>query len=235
MSRRARWTSSGITCRGARALSRLAHACGTALWLRFGSCSQPCVLISSRTWQSSGHSAISSWMFGLSWVLTRGTAPLPPSSLGTGPFGVLRGRTDPASVTRCRRVKLSSRCAARPVDTWATQLTTSHDYRLRGGIGERPHGLQGPRPPAAACVELAAVINSRPAIRSKPGVRPGCSLLLLGVAHPKPVINHKPLRHPRAPCNYPNHKQKLHVGTPHIRTRTHFTPQHWLLCHLGKY
>ena len=64
-------------------------------------------------------------MFGLSWVLTRGTAPPPPSSLGTGPFGMLRGRTGPGLVARCRSVTLSSRSATRPEDTWATQLTTS--------------------------------------------------------------------------------------------------------------
>ena len=38
MSRRARWTSSGTKCWVERALSRHALACGTALWLRFGSC-----------------------------------------------------------------------------------------------------------------------------------------------------------------------------------------------------
>ena len=36
---------------------------------------------------------------------------------------------------------------------------------------------------------VAAVINSRPAIRTGPGVPPGCGLLPLGAARPKPVIN----------------------------------------------
>jgi len=38
MSCRVRWTSLGTTSWGERALSRHVHACGTAIWLRLGSC-----------------------------------------------------------------------------------------------------------------------------------------------------------------------------------------------------
>ena len=72
-----------------------------------------------------------------------------------------------------------------------------HDNRLRGGFSFRPHGLQGLRPPAAACSELsrvAAVINSRPVIRTGPGVPHGFGLQLLGTARPKPAINFRSLR-----------------------------------------
>ena len=72
-----------------------------------------------------------------------------------------------------------------------------YDNRLRGGIGKRPHRLQGLRPPAAACSELsrvAAVINSRPVIRTGPRVPPGLGLQPLGTARPKPTINFRSLR-----------------------------------------
>ena len=36
---------------------------------------------------------------------------------------------------------------------------------------------------------VAAVINSRPVIRTGPGVPPGCGLQSLGTARPKPVIS----------------------------------------------
>ena len=55
--------------------------------------------------------------FGLLSVLTQGTAPLPPSFQGTGPFGVLHGRTKPGFATPCRRATLPSRCATRLVVT----------------------------------------------------------------------------------------------------------------------
>ena len=36
---------------------------------------------------------------------------------------------------------------------------------------------------------VAAVINSRPVIHTGPGIPPGCGLLPLWTARPKPVIN----------------------------------------------
>jgi len=42
---------------------------------------------------------------------------------------------------------------------------------------------------AANFCRVAAVINSRPVIHTGPGVPPGCGLLPLGNALPKPVIN----------------------------------------------
>ena len=144
MSRRARWTSLGTTCWGARALSRHAHTCGTALWLEFGSClpgwlacrmAKKCAIpASGLTWPSSGHPAALSRMFGLSSALTQGTAPLPFSSLGTGPLGVPRERTGPG---------LSHHAAGRrflraaPRGRWSHLRLflrlPRHYYRLRGG------------------------------------------------------------------------------------------------------
>ena len=41
---------------------------------------------------------------------------------------------------------------------------------------------------------VAAVVNSRPVIRTGPGVPPGFRLQPLGTARPKPVINFRSLR-----------------------------------------
>jgi len=51
----------------------------------------------------------------------------------------------------------------------------------------KAHALQ--RLHAANFRGVAAVINSRPVLRTGPGVPPGCGLLPLGTARPKPVIN----------------------------------------------
>ena len=47
---------------------------------------------------------------------------------------------------------------------------------------------------AASFRGVAAVINSRPVIRTGPGVPPGFGLQPLGTARPKPAINFRSLR-----------------------------------------
>ena len=68
---------------------------------------------------------------------------------------------------------------------------SAYDFLGRGSASNRMafkvYALQ--RLHAANFRGVAAVINSRPAIRTGPGVPPGCGLLPLGAARPKPVIN----------------------------------------------
>ena len=64
---------------------------------------------------------------------------------------------------------------------------------------------------------VAAVINSRPVIRTGPGVPPGLGLQPLGAARPKPAINFRSLRG-IAPGHYHNQKsQQFRGGAPHIQ------------------